>query len=73
MDQIREESLEDYVKRFQYNLRRSNKHKLHLNTLSTIFLKGIRDECLDVLNFMGMDMFLNYHIISFVNYVNNIQ
>jgi len=54
MAQKEEQSLEDYVERFQYNIRWSNQHQLYMNTLQELFLKGILDECLDVLNLMGV-------------------
>jgi len=65
--------LEDYVEIFQYKLRQSNQHQLDPNTLQTLFLKGIQDECLDVLKLMGDGVFFNFHIIPFVSCVDDIQ
>jgi hypothetical protein len=53
MTQKEDESLEDYMERFQYNLQRSKQRKLDKDTLCTILIIGIRDECLDLLNLMG--------------------
>lgn len=52
MSQKEDESLEDYVERFQYNLQWF-KIKLDKPTMRTILLKGIRDECVELLNIMG--------------------
>ena len=53
MSQQEDESLEEYLERFLYNLQNSKHHSLSLDTIGTIFLKGIRDEYLDILNVMG--------------------
>jgi len=55
MTQKEEESLEDYVERFQYNLRWFNQHQLDPNTVQIVFLRGIWDECLGVLNLTGVE------------------
>lgn len=41
------------MERFLYNLQKSKHRSLSSNTIGTIFLKGIRDEYLDILNVMG--------------------
>ena len=46
------ESLEYFVERFQYNLSKTQ-HDLNNDSAKTIFLKAIRDECIDALNLMG--------------------
>lgn len=38
---------------FLYNLQKSKQHSLNPYTIRTIFLKGIRDEYLDIPNIMG--------------------
>ena len=53
MTQGEEESLEEYIERFQYNLQRSKQRKLGKETLKTLLLKGIQAEYLEVLNLMG--------------------
>ena len=53
MTQQEDESLEEYLEIFSCNLQKSKKHSLKLDTIHTIFLKGIRDEYLDILNVMG--------------------
>jgi hypothetical protein len=45
--------LEEYAKRFQYNLQRSKQKQLGKETLKTLLLKGIHDESLEILNLMG--------------------
>ena len=52
MQQMEEEALEDYLERFIYNYQKS-KQNLNDNTMKTIFLKGIKDEYIDILNLMG--------------------
>ena len=53
MTQGEEESLEEYIERFQYNLQRSKQRKLGNETLKTLLLKGIQAKYLEVLNMMG--------------------
>lgn len=53
MTQQEEESLEEYLERFAYNLQKFKQHSLNQETIRAIFLKGIRDEYLDILNVMG--------------------
>jgi hypothetical protein len=53
MTQKGDESLEYYAERFQYNLQRSKQSKLNKDTLQTISIRFIQDECMDILNLMG--------------------
>ena len=53
MTQQEDESLEEYLEGFLYNLQKTKKHPLNPDTIHSIFLKGIRDEYLDILNVMG--------------------
>lgn len=48
------ESLEDYVERFRYNLQKSKHKNLGKETLKTLLLKGIKDEFLESLNLVGV-------------------
>ena len=52
MQQQEDESLEDYVERFNYNLQK-NRNDLNIATIRTIFLKGILEENMDILNLMA--------------------
>ena len=52
MQQLEDETLEDYLERFLYNYQKF-KQRLNDNTMKTIFLKGIQDEYIDILNLMG--------------------
>lgn len=52
MQQMEDETLEDYLERFLYNYQKS-KQRFNDNTMKTIFLKGIQDEYIDILNLMG--------------------
>ena len=53
MNQQEDESLEEYLERFSYNLQKSKYNSLTPEMIRTIFLKGIREEYLDILNVMG--------------------
>ena len=53
MSQQEDESLEEYLERFVYNLQKSKYTSLTSDIIKTIFLKAIQDEYLDVLNVMG--------------------
>ena len=53
MTQREDESLEDYVERFQYNLQKSKHKHLEKEILKTLLLKGIKDEFLELLNLIG--------------------
>jgi hypothetical protein len=50
MAQKEDESLEDYVERFHYNVKRAKQNHLELETIKIILLRGIRDDCIDLLN-----------------------
>ena len=54
MTQHEEENLEDYLERFLYNLQKSKQSSLNSDTIRTIFLKGVRDDYINVLNLMGV-------------------
>jgi len=50
MQQYEEESLEDYLERLLYNYQKTKKFSLYIATVRTIFLNGVRDYCIEVLN-----------------------
>ena len=53
MTQHDEENLEDYLERFLYNPQKSRQSSLNSDTIRTIFLKGVRDDYINVLNLLG--------------------
>eukprot|EP00253_Pinus_taeda_P026627 PITA_26627 len=53
MTQQEDETLEEYLERFIYNLQKSKHRTMPLELTRTIFLKGIREEYMDDLNLMG--------------------
>jgi hypothetical protein len=53
MQQSEEESLEDYLERFLYNYQNTKQFSLDKTIVRTVFLKGVRDDCIEVLNFMS--------------------
>jgi len=52
MVQKEDENLEDFMERLQYNLQRSDHPTMSKDILKTILLKGVRDDCLDMLNML---------------------
>ena len=53
MNHKEDESLEDFMERLEYNVQRSRHPDLDPNILKKIFLRGIKDEHLDMLNLLG--------------------
>jgi hypothetical protein len=53
MSQKEDETLEDFVERLQYNLQWSGHPDVSKDILKTILLKGVREDCLDMLNMLG--------------------
>lgn len=53
MNQQEDETVEEYLEIFSYNLQKSKHRAMSVDLIRTIFLKGIRDEHLDDLNLMG--------------------
>jgi hypothetical protein len=53
MSQKEDETLEYFVERLEYNLQRYGHPDVSKDSLKTIFLKGVRDDCLDMLNMLG--------------------
>jgi hypothetical protein len=53
MMQKEDENMEDFVERIQYNLQRSSHPNVSKDILKTILLKGVRDDCLDMLKMIG--------------------
>jgi len=53
MTQKEEENLQDYLENFLYNIQRYKQHKLEPETIRTIFLRGLLDESINLLNLMG--------------------
>jgi len=53
MSQQEDETLEEYLEWFVYNLQKSKHRTMPRDLVRTIFLKGIREEYMDDLNLMG--------------------
>ena len=53
MTQHEDENLEESSEIFLYSLQKSKQSSLNLDIIRTVFLKGIRDEYINVLNLMG--------------------
>ena len=53
MQQEEDETLEDYVERFVYNLQKSRHNALNNNAIRTVFLKGVLEDYIDMLNLMA--------------------
>ena len=52
MQQLEDESLEDYLERFIYTLYKSNYSDLLEDAVRTLFLKGISEDLLESINLM---------------------
>ena len=56
------ETLEEYVEHFQYNLQRSPYANLPDNVLKTTMIKGMKDQWVETLNIMGKgDIYQEYY------------
>lgn len=53
MVQKEDENLEDFIKRFVYNIKREKMNNLDEETLKALLLKSIKDKWIDLLNIMG--------------------
>jgi hypothetical protein len=53
MTQHEDESLEDCVEQFHYNVQRVRQGDLAPETQRVFLLRGIRDECIELLNMMS--------------------
>jgi hypothetical protein len=53
MQQTEDESPEDYLERFLYNYQKSKLFTTDPAVVRTIFLKGLRDDCIEVLNLLS--------------------
>jgi hypothetical protein len=54
MHQTIDESPEDYLERFLYNYQKSNLFTSDPTIVRTLFLKGLRDDCIEVLNLLSL-------------------
>ena len=61
------------MERFSYNLQKSKYNSLTPEMIRTIFLKGIREEYLDILNVMGKVTSLTFLLMRYKIYVRNIR
>ena len=73
MSQQEDESLEEYLERFSYNLQKSKYNSLTPEMIRIIFLKGIREEYLDILNVMGKGDISYFPLMRYKTYVRSIQ
>ena len=53
MQQTEYESLEDYLERFLYNYQKSKLFTTNPVVVRNVFLKGIRDDCIEFLNLLS--------------------
>ena len=58
MVQKEDECLEYFVERLLYNVQRAGHMNMGLDVLKIILLRGIRDDCLDMLNLLGKGGYL---------------
>ena len=62
MNQKEDESIEDLIERFMYNVKRGKLHHLGSDALKTLLLRTIRDEWIDLLDLMSRG---DVHQLSF--------
>ena len=55
IQQLKDESLEDYLERFIYMLHKSKHNDLREDAVRTLFLKGISEDLVENLNLMESD------------------
>ena len=55
LNQKEDESLEDLVERFTYNIKISKLHNLGSHTCKNLLLNAIKDEWIDLLNLVGKE------------------
>lgn len=67
MNQQEDETLEEYLERFSYNLQKSKHRTMSVDLIRIIFLKGIWDEYLYDLNLMGKGDTSNFPSEEIVN------
>jgi len=53
MQQTEDENPEDYLERFLYNYQKSKLFTTNPAIVRTVFLKGLRDDCIEFLNFLS--------------------
>lgn len=53
MSQKEDETLEDYVSRFMFNLQRNTQHQLNKESQKHLFLKGVNDGSIEALDLMA--------------------
>ena len=54
MSQKEDETLEDYVARFLFNLQHNTQHQLNKVSQKHIFLKGVHDRSMEALDLMAV-------------------
>jgi hypothetical protein len=67
MSRKEDETLEDFLEQLQYNLQRSGHPNVSKDILKTSLLKGVRDDCLDMLNMLGKGYISNESYEDIVN------
>ena len=53
MQQLDDESLEEYLECFLYHFHKSRGAHIEEKMVRTVFLKGLRDECIETLNLLS--------------------
>ena len=61
------ETLEEYVECFQYNLQRYPYANLPVNVLKTTMIKGMKDQWVETLNIMGKDDIYQEYYDNIIN------
>jgi hypothetical protein len=68
MQQIEDESPEEYLERFLYNYQKLKLFTTNPAVVRTVFLKGIRDDCIEVLNLLSSGDVHQNHFADIADY-----
>ena len=69
------ETLEEYMERFQYNLQRSPYASLPLpdNVLKTTLIRGMKDQWVETLNIMGKVIYIRKAMLTLLICVSGVR
>ena len=65
--------MEDYVSRFLYTLQKNPHHTLSEDSQKLVFLRGVNDNCLEALDLMASNDYINLPRMTSRKLVKNIQ
>lgn len=69
MQQLEDKNIEEYLEHFFYNFQKYREAHLDEKTVRTVFLKGLRDECIETLNLLSVGDVIKIILMKWLNYV----